>query len=77
MWLWSQEPLVHDHDHVAKEKRPMSVRTHNTQSLPHVAMSEADGRGKLISLGSGGRALAGDLSIMGDIICPQTATVGS
>lgn len=54
MWLWGQEPLVQVlivHDHVAKEKSPTSVHTHNTQFLPlHTANSKADRRGKLISL---------------------------
>lgn len=39
------------HVHVAKEKSPTSVHTHNTQFLlSHTATSKADGRGKLISL---------------------------
>lgn len=37
MWLWGQKRLVQVlivHDHVAKEKSPTSVHTHNTQFLP-------------------------------------------
>lgn len=47
------------HDHAAEEESPTSVHTHNTQSFPHVAMSKADGGGKMTSLVALGRASSG------------------
>lgn len=83
MWLWGWEAPstllgVNIHDLRLKRKAPYLSITHNTQIFLHIAMCKADWRDRMTSLlTSGGRALAGDLSTRGGIICPQTETVGS